>query len=170
MWTAQFYKFRKPRTFLTSGGLGTMGYGLPAALGAKIANPTKQVVLISGDGSIMMNCQELATASDCGINVKVVVMNNRVLGMVTQWQRMFYGERYSHSSVYGNTDFVKLAEAMGVVGYRIENKQDLRNILKEALAVEAPALVDVCLPTAENVLPMVPAGGRLNQMILGDEK
>ena len=89
MWTAQFYKFRKPRTFLTSGGLGTMGYGLPAALGAKIANPTKQVVLISGDGSIMMNCQELATASDCGINVKVVVMNNRVLGMVTQGQRLF---------------------------------------------------------------------------------
>ena len=166
MWTAQFYKFRKPRTFLTSGGLGTMGYGLPAALGAKVANPDKQVILISGDGSIMMNCQELATASDCGINVKVVVMNNRVLGMVTQWQRMFYGERYSHSSVYGNTDFVKLAEAMGVAGFRIQNKQELKATLKAALDVDSPALVDVYLPNAENVLPMVPPGGRLLPLFL----
>ena len=118
----------------------------------------------------MMNCQELATASDCGINVKVVVMNNRVLGMVTQWQRMFYGERYSHSSVYGNTDFVKLAEAMGVAGFRVQNKKELRETLKAALEVDSPALVDVYLPNAENVLPMVPAGGRLNQMILGDKK
>lgn len=167
MWTAQFYQFLKSRSFVTSGGLGTMGYGLPAALGAKLAKPEKTVVLFSGDGSIMMNCQELSTAADYGINVKVIVMNNHVLGMVSQWQRMFYGERYSQSKLNGKTDYVKLAEAMGVHGLRVTEPEKLEEVLKQALAIEGPVLVDVLLPEVEDVLPMVPAGGRLDQMVLG---
>lgn len=167
MWAAQFYDFLKPRRFLTSGGLGTMGYGLPAAIGAKIGKPKKKVVLITGDGSIMMNCQEFATAADYGIDVKVVVMDNHVLGMVTQWQRMFYGERYSQSKLNGKTDFVKLAEAMGVAGYRVTEAKELKTTLQRAFDVEGPALIDVLLPEVEDVLPMVPAGGRLDQMVLG---
>ena len=167
MWAAQFYDFLKPRRFLTSGGLGTMGYGLPAAIGAKIGKPKKKVVLITGDGSIMMNCQEFATAADYGIDVKVVVMDNHVLGMVTQWQRMFYGERYSQSKLNGKTDFVKLAEAMGVAGYRVTEAKALKTTLQMAFDAEGPALIDVLLPEVEDVLPMVPAGGRLDQMVLG---
>lgn len=167
MWAAQFYDFLRPRTFLTSGGLGTMGYGLPAAIGAKIGQPKKKVVLITGDGSIMMNCQEFATAADYGIDVKVVVMDNHVLGMVTQWQRMFYGERYSQSRLNGKTDFVKLAEAMGVAGHRVTEEKDLAVTLQLAFDAEGPALIDVLLPEVEDVLPMVPAGGRLDQMVLG---
>ncbi len=167
MWAAQFYDFLRPRTFLTSGGLGTMGYGLPAAIGAKIGQPKKKVVLITGDGSIMMNCQEFATAADYGIDVKVVVMDNHVLGMVTQWQRMFYGERYSQSRLNGKTDFVKLAEAMGVAGYRVTEAKALKTTLQMAFDAEGPALIDVLLPEVEDVLPMVPAGGRLDQMVLG---
>lgn len=170
MWTAQFYQFSKPRSFVTSGGLGTMGYGLPAALGAKLAKPEKTVVLFSGDGSIMMNCQELSTAADYGIAVKVIVMNNHVLGMVSQWQRMFYGKRYSHSQLQGKTDYVKLAEAMGVRGLRVDQPDSLEEVLKEALLTEGPVLVDVALPEAEDVLPMVPAGGRLDQMVIGADK
>ena len=169
MWTAQFYKFRKPRTFLTSGGLGTMGYGLPAALGAKIANPTKQVVLISGDGSIMINCQEFATAADYEVPVKMIELHNHVLGMVAQWQRMFYGQRYSQSLLNGKTDFVKLAEAMGVKGYRVDRPEQLKPVLEEALAFDGAVLVDVMVPDIEDVLPMVPGGKRLDQMVLGDE-
>ena len=167
MWSAQFYQFAKPRTFLTSGGLGTMGYGLPAAIGAKIGQPKKRVVLITGDGSIMMNCQEFATAADYGVDVKVVVMDNHVLGMVTQWQRMFYGERYSQSKLNGKTDFVKLAEAMGVTGYRVSEPEELKKTLQTAFVADGPALIDVLLPEVEDVLPMVPAGGRLDQMVLG---
>jgi len=167
MWTAQFYQFLKSRSFVTSGGLGTMGYGLPAALGAKFAKPEKTVVLFSGDGSIMMNCQELATAADYGINVKVIVMNNHVLGMVSQWQRMFYGKRYSQSKLNGKTDYVKLAEAMGVHGLRVTEPEKLEEVLKQALAIDGPVLVDVLLPEVEDVLPMVPSGGRLDQMVLG---
>lgn len=167
MWTAQFYQFLNARSFLTSGGLGTMGYGLPAAIGAKLAKPEKTVVLFSGDGSIMMNCQEFATAADYGINVKVIVMNNHVLGMVSQWQRMFYGERYSQSRLYGKTDYVKLAESMGATGFRVSEPENLEEVLKAALAADAPVLVDVLLPEVEDVLPMVPSGGRLDQMVLG---
>jgi acetolactate synthase-1/2/3 large subunit len=115
----------------------------------------------------MMNCQELATAADNGLPVKIIVMNNQVLGMVNQWQRFFYGQRYSHSSTKGNTDFVKLAEAMGVTGFRITKPEQLTEVLEKALQTEGPVLVDVLLPETEDVLPMVPPGGRLNQMILG---
>ena len=166
MWTAQYYQFNRPRSLLTSGGLGTMGYGLPAAIGAQIGFPEKTVVLISGDGSIMMNCQEFATAADNDLPVKVIVLNNQVLGMVNQWQRMFYGKRYSHSSIKGKTDFVKLAEAMGVTGFRVTKAADLPEVLKKALQTEGPVLVEVLLPETENVLPMVPPGGRLDQMLL----
>lgn len=170
MWTAQFYTFCRERSFLTSGGLGTMGFGLPAAIGAQVGLPEVPVVLFTGDGGIMMNCQELATAADNGLPIKVIVMNNQVLGMVSQWQRMFYGERYSHSSIHGQTDFVKLAEAMGVTGMRAQTPAELEPVLQAALATPGPVLVEVRLPAVENVLPMVPAGGRLNQMILGGQQ
>lgn len=169
MWTAQFYKFRQSRRLMTSGGLGTMGYGLPAAIGAKMGQPARQVILFTGDGSIMMNCQEFATAADYEVPVKVIVLHNHVLGMVTQWQRMFYGQRYSQSLLNGKTDFVKLAEAMGVKGYRVDRPEQLKPVLEEALAFDGAVLVDVMVPDVEDVLPMVPGGKRLDQMVLGDE-
>ena len=168
MWTAQFYKFNKARCLMTSGGLGTMGYGLPAALGAKLGQRDRSVVLITGDGSIMMNCQEFSTAADYGIDIKVIVLHNHVLGMVSQWQRMFYGERYSQSELNGKTDFVKLAEAMGVKGLRVSKPEKLVSVLTEAFAYKGAVLVDVMVPSVEDVLPMVPGGRRLDQMVLGD--
>ena len=167
MWAAQFYNAREPRKFITSGGQGTMGYGLPAAIGAKLANPDKQVVLFTGDGSIMMNCQEFATAADNDIRVKVVVLHNHVLGMVTQWQRAFYGERYSNTILKGKTDLVKLAEAMGVKGYRVSEPEKLQAVLQEAFDYEGPALVDVMIPEDDDVLPMVAPGEPLDNMMLG---
>ncbi|HWR45723.1 biosynthetic-type acetolactate synthase large subunit [Sporomusa sp.] len=167
MWTAQYYNFPKERSLLTSGGLGTMGYGLPAAIGAQMSLPDKTVVLFTGDGSIMMNCQELATVADNGLPIKIIVMNNQVLGMISQWQRMFYGQRYSHSTTKGRTDFVKLAEAMGVVGLRVTNPDELVPTLEEALRIQGPVLVEILVPETEDVLPMVPPGGRLDQMVLG---
>ena len=144
-----------------------MGYGLPAAIGAKLANPDKQVVLFTGDGSIMMNCQEFATAADNDIRVKVVVLHNHVLGMVTQWQRAFYGERYSNTILKGKTDLVKLAEAMGVKGYRVSEPEKLQAVLQEAFDYEGPALVDVMIPEDDDVLPMVAPGEPLDNMMLG---
>lgn len=167
MWAAQYYNYRNPRSLITSGGLGTMGYGLPAAIGAKIGLPDKQVILFSGDGGIMMNCQELATAANLGLSIKIIVINNQVLGMVAQWQRMFYGQRYSHTSLRGQTDFVKLAEAMGVTGLRATKPEDLKPALEQTLATSGPVLLDVLVPETEDVLPMVPAGKKLNQMIMG---
>ncbi|WP_294523355.1 biosynthetic-type acetolactate synthase large subunit [uncultured Anaerovibrio sp.] len=167
MWAAQYFNSRNPRQFLTSGGLGTMGYGLPAALGAKLGQPQKKVVLFTGDGSIMMNCQEMATAADNDIDVKVVLLHNHVLGMVSQWQRMFYGKRYSQTLLSGKTDFVKLAEAMGMKACRIEKPVELHSALQEALNAEGPMLIDVMLPGNEDVLPMVAPGAQLDNMVLG---
>lgn len=167
MWIAQYFNFKEPRSLLTSGGLGTMGYGLPAALGAQTGCPDKVVILFVGDGGIMMNCQELATAANYDLPVKVLIFNNQVLGMVAQWQRMFYGGRYSHSRLKGHTDFVKLAEAMGVVGMRISEPSELDETLKAAMAVPGPVVVDIQIPETENVLPMVPPGARLDQMVMG---
>ncbi|WP_297966404.1 biosynthetic-type acetolactate synthase large subunit [uncultured Anaerovibrio sp.] len=167
MWAAQFFNSRNPRQFITSGGLGTMGYGLPAALGAKLGCPHKRVVLFTGDGSVMMNCQEMSTAADNNIDVKVVLLHNRVLGMVTQWQRMFYGKRYSQTLLGGKTDYVKLAEAMGMQACRIEKPQELKEALTKALNVEGPILIDVMLPATEDVLPMVAPGAQLDNMVLG---
>ncbi|MBE6099415.1 MAG: biosynthetic-type acetolactate synthase large subunit [Anaerovibrio sp.] len=167
MWAAQYFNSRNPRQFLTSGGLGTMGYGLPAALGAKLGQPHKKVVLFTGDGSIMMNCQEMATVADNDIDVKVVLLHNHVLGMVSQWQRMFYGKRYSQTLLSGKTDFVKLAEAMGMKACRIEKPAELHSTLQEALNTEGPMLIDVMLPGNEDVLPMVAPGAQLDNMVLG---
>lgn len=170
MWAAQFFNSRRTRQFLTSGGLGTMGYGLPAALGAKLGCPEKKVVLFTGDGSIMMNCQEMSTAADNNIDIKVVLLHNRVLGMVSQWQRMFYGKRYSQTLLGGRTDFVKLAEAMGMRACRIEKPETLEPMLQEALASDGPMLIDVMLPGNEDVLPMVAPGACLSDMVLEGEK
>ena len=167
MWVAQYYGFKNPRSFLTSGGLGTMGYGLPAALGAQCGLPDRKVILFVGDGGVMMNCQELATAANYDFPVKVLIFNNQTLGMVAQWQRMFYGGRYAHTSLKGNTDFVKLAEAMGVTGLRVTKPEELDKVLEEALATPGPVVVDIWIPEKVDVLPMVPAGARLDQMILG---
>ena len=166
MWAAQYYQFKTARTLITSGGLGTMGFGLPAAIGAKLANPTKKVILFTGDGSIMMNCQEFATVADYDLDIKVIVLNNHMLGMVAQWQRMFYNHHYSHSILRGKTDLVKLAQAMGVNATRIEDKASFMDKLQNALDTETACLIDVLIPDEENVFPMVPAGGRLDQMVL----
>ena len=166
MWAAQFCSVSRPRHFLTSGGLGTMGYGLPAAIGAKIGQPKKKVVLFTGDGSILMNCQELATAANYGVDVKIVVVHNHLLGMVAQWQRMFYEHHYSQSQLKGRTDLVKLAEAMGIVGVRIEKPEELETALPKALTRDGATLIDVMVPEDVNVLPMVPGGKRLDEMIL----
>ena len=167
MWAAQFFGCHEPRRFLTSGGLGTMGYGLPAAIGAKLANPDKEVVLITGDGSIMMNCQEFATMADNDIDVKVVIVHNSILGMVGQWQRLFYSHHYSASELKGKTDFVKLAEAMGVAGCRIETRAELAETLPRVLREKGARLIDVIVPEEADVVPMVPGGKRLDQMVLG---
>lgn len=167
MWVAQYYGFKQPLSLITSGGLGTMGYGLPAALGAQCGLPDRPVILFAGDGGIMMNCQELATAANYNFPVKILILNNQTLGMVAQWQRMFYGGRYSHTSLKGNTDFVKLAEAMGVTGLRVNKPEELDEVLKEALAQPGPVVVDIRTPETVDVLPMVPAGARLDQMIMG---
>ena len=170
MWAAQFFDVYKPRHFLTSGGQGTMGYGLPAAMGAKIGKPDSKVVLFTGDGSIMMNCQEFATIADNDIDVKVIIVHNCILGMVGQWQRLFYNHHYSQSELKGKTDFVKLAEAMGLKGYRLTAKEELESRLPAILAEKGPALIDVLIPEEEDVLPMVPGGKRLDQMVLGGSK
>lgn len=167
MWAAQFYKFLKPRTFLTSGGLGTMGYGLPAAIGAQVAFPHQLVLNISGDGSFQMNSQELATAVQYRLPIKVVILNNGYLGMVRQWQEFFYEKRYASSSLEGiSPDFVKLAEAYGAVGMRANRPDEVVPTLKKALAIPEPVVIDMTVDPEENVYPMVPAGEPLNQMRL----
>ncbi|MDY4415926.1 biosynthetic-type acetolactate synthase large subunit [Selenomonas sp.] len=167
MWAAQFYEAKRPRHFLTSGGLGTMGFGLPAALGAKVGKPEAPVILFTGDGSIMMNCQEFATLADNDIDVKVIVVHNFILGMVGQWQRLFYNHHYAQSELKGKTDFVKLAEAMGCKGYRLTKAGELDTLLPDILKEKGTTLIDVYVPEEEDVLPMVPGGKRLDQMVLG---
>ena len=166
MWAAQFYHTEKPRHFITSGGLGTMGYGLPAAMGARLACPDKTVLLLSGDGSIMMNCQEFATLADNGIAVKTVVLCNGVLGMVNQWQRMFYHRRYDASLLKKDNRITAIAEAMGVPGFTATTPDELDEAIEKFLSVPGPALLEVAIPADENVYPMVPGGKGLNEMIL----
>ncbi len=167
MWTAQYFPFVKPRTLLTSGGLGTMGYGFPAAMGAQAAFPHKLVVDISGDGSFQMNSQELATVVQYHLPVKVVILNNGYLGMIRQWQEFFYGKRYASSSLEGfSPDFVKLAEAYGAVGLRANKPEEVVPVLKKAFSIPEPVIIDFEVDPEENVYPMVPAGEALNQMRL----
>ena len=166
MWAAQFYTFTKPRTLLTSGGLGTMGYGFPAAIGAQFAFPDKLVINVAGDGSIQMNIQELATVVQNKLPVKVVILNNGHLGMVRQWQELFYNRNYSHTNMEAQPDFVKLAEAYGAEGYRISKPEALEDVLRKALTSPNPAFIDVMVEREENVYPMVPAGAALDEMLL----
>jgi acetolactate synthase-1/2/3 large subunit len=165
MWAAQFYKFLKPRTMLTSGGLGTMGFGFPAAIGAQAAFPRSLVIDIAGDGSIQMNIQELATAVQHGLPVKVVILNNGFLGMVRQWQEFFYEKRYTWTCL-PHPDFVKVAEAYGAAGYRIDKEEDVDRVLKEAFRNNQPTFIDVHVDPGECVYPMVPAGASLKEMLL----
>lgn len=167
MWTAQYYPFLKPRTLLTSGGLGTMGYGFPAAIGAQVGFPNKLVIDIAGDGSFQMNSQELATVVQYQLPVKVAILNNGYLGMVRQWQEFFFGKRYASSSLQGiSPDFVKLAEAYGAVGMRATRPEEVVPILKKAFSISKPVIIDFVIDPEENVYPMVPAGEPLNQMRL----
>ncbi len=169
MWAAQYYKFDRPRQWCTSGGLGTMGYGFPAAIGAKVAHPDKTVFSISGDGSVQMNIQEIATAVENNIPVKVAILNNRFLGMVRQWQELFYQERYSSVDLGGTPDFVKLAEAYGAVGLRAEKPSEVVPVLKEALKSKRTVFMDFVVARYEKVFPMVPAGASINEMLFGEE-
>jgi acetolactate synthase-1/2/3 large subunit len=170
MWTAQFFPFDHPNTFISSGGLGTMGFGLPAAIGVKCAFPDKQVVDIAGDGSIQMNIQELATAAQYKINVKIVLLNNGYLGMVRQWQELFYEKRYSHTDMTYAPDFVKLAEAFGVVGLRATKPQEVEAVLKQGLSLDRPVLMDFRVSREECVYPMVHPGDSISNMSLGSRE
>jgi len=167
MWAAQFYKYTKPRTFISSGGLGTMGYGFPAAMGAQVANPNKTVFDIAGDGSIQMNIQELCTVFNYKIPVKIAILNNSYLGMVRQWQELFYDRRYSSTHLKNNPDFVKLAQAYGVLGIKIDKKKDVRFAINRAIKIKGPVVLDFKVSKEENVMPMVPAGEAINRMIGG---
>ncbi len=164
MWVAQLFPFEKPRSFLTSGGLGTMGYGLPAGIGAKFAAPDRKVVVVSGDGSIQMNIQELGTAVQYNVDIKVIILNNYFLGMVRQWQEKFYQERYSYSAM-SVPNFVMLAEAYGARGFRIEKQSELAGKMKEAFNTPGPVLIDVVIPKEEAVMPMIPPGGAMSEML-----
>ena len=165
MWTAQYYDFPAPRRWINSGGLGTMGFGLPAAMGAKVGCPDQTVVCIAGDGSVQMNMQELATCTQEGIAIKVFIMNNGYLGMVRQWQELFWDKRYSHVDMGRWPDFVKLADAYGATGVRLDDKNTLVADMKEALALDGPVLVDVRVTREENTYPMIPAGQPARNMV-----
>ena len=166
MWAAQFYPFAYPRQFITSGGLGTMGFGFPAAMGVKVAVPEKTSINITGDGSILMNIQELMTAVESKIPVINVILNNNFLGMVRQWQTFFYDKRYAETDLSMQPDFVKLAESFGAIGYRVESKEEFDAALKDAVDKNVVAMIDVVVERLENVLPMVPSGGTLYNMLL----
>lgn len=167
MWTAQFYKFSKPYRWINSGGLGTMGFGLPAAMGVQIAHPRSTVVCVTGEGSIQMCIQELATCLQYGLPIKIITLNNHCLGMVRQWQEFFYGGRYAMSYMDSLPDFVKLAESYGHVGMRIEDPADVTSALKEAMSMKNKLVfMDFITDQTENVYPMIPAGAGLNEMIL----
>ncbi|MBP7332297.1 MAG: biosynthetic-type acetolactate synthase large subunit [Firmicutes bacterium] len=164
MWAAQYYSFSKPRSFITSGGLGTMGFGLPAAIGVQVGCPDEVVFDIAGDGSIQMNIQELCTAVNYDLPINVAILNNGYLGLVRQWQEMFYNRRYSHSELF-NPDFVKLADAYGAVGIRVTRKEELAPALQRAIQLKKPVMLDIIVDKEDNVLPIVPPGGSLDKML-----
>lgn len=170
MWTSQFYPFNRPRQFISSGGLGTMGFGFPAALGVKAATPDKVSINFTGDGSILMNCQELMTAVEQKLPVINIILNNNFLGMVRQWQTLFYDKRHSETDLSVQPDFVKLSEAFGGVGYRVHTKEEFDAALKDAIEKNVVAFIEVIIERMENVMPMVPAGGSLFNMMLLEKK
>jgi len=169
MWAAQFYHFDEPNRWMTSGGLGTMGYGLPAAIGVQAAHPKSLVVDIAGDASILMNMQEMSTAVQHHLPVKVFILNNQYMGMVRQWQQLLHGNRLSESYMESLPDFVKLAEAYGGVGIRCDKPGDLDDAIKEMITVKAPVLFDCRVANLANCFPMIPSGKAHNEMILGHE-
>lgn len=169
MWAAQFFKYQKARTFLTSGGLGTMGYGLGACIGAKVANPDKIVVNMAGDGCFRMNMNEIATATRYNIPIIQIVFNNHVLGMVRQWQSLFYEERYSYTVLNDAVDFVKLAEAMGAKAYRITKKEEVEGVLKEAIELNIPVVIDCQIQSDDKVWPMVAPGAAIDEVFTEED-
>jgi acetolactate synthase-1/2/3 large subunit len=166
MWAAQFFKFKKPRRLMTSGGLGCMGYGFPAAMGVQAAKPDALVIDIAGDGSIQMNIQELITVVEHNLPVKIAILNNSYLGMVRQWQQIFYEKRYSQTSLAAAPDFVKLAEAYGAVGLRATKPDEVEPVIREAFNTPRPVVMDFKIDPEECVKPMVPAGKATTEMIL----
>jgi acetolactate synthase-1/2/3 large subunit len=169
MWAAQFFKFEKPYHWMTSGGLGTMGYGLPAAMGVQIAHPEALVVDIAGEASILMNIQEMSTICQYRLPVKAFILNNQYMGMVRQWQELLHGGRYSESYTASLPDFVKLAEAFGASGLRVSAPGDVDRVIKEMLAIDGPVIVDVVVDQLENCFPMIPSGAAHNEMLLGPD-
>ncbi|MDD5614675.1 MAG: acetolactate synthase large subunit [Candidatus Methanoperedens sp.] len=165
MWAAQFFNYKNPRTFISSGGLGTMGYGFPAAMGVKVGKPESTVIDIAGDGSFQMNSQELATVVQEDIPVIVAILNNGFLGMVRQWQELFFNRRFSSTCIEGSVDFVKLAEAYGALGLRAKKKGDVKDVIKEAVKSGRPTVIDFVVEREENVSPMVPAGAAINEIL-----
>ena len=165
MWAAQYYNFSSPRRWINSGGLGTMGFGLPAAIGAKVACPDQDVVCLAGDGSLIMNVQELATAVHHEIPVKIFLMNNGYFGMVRQWQELFWDGRYSSVEMGPSPDWVKLADAFGATGMRVEDAGEVEGAMRDALATEGPVLLDVRVTREENCYPMIPAGAAARDMV-----
>ena len=170
MWSAQFYPFSRPRQFISSGGLGTMGFGFPAAIGVKAAAPEKTSINFTGDGSILMNCQELMTAVEKKLPVVNIILNNNFLGMVRQWQTLFYDKRYAETDLSIQPDFVKLAEAFGGIGYRVSTKEEFDAALQDAIKKDIVAFIEVKVERLENVMPMVPSGGSLFNMMLLEKK
>jgi acetolactate synthase-1/2/3 large subunit len=169
MWAAQFLKFEKPNHWLTSGGLGTMGYGLPAAIGAQIAHPGALCIDVAGEASILMNIQEMSTACQHRLPVKIFILNNQWMGMVRQWQELLHGGRYSESYTDSLPDFVKLADAFGAVGLRAEKPADVDGVIAEMIAIDRPVIVDCCVDQKENCFPMIPSGAAHNEMLLGPD-
>jgi acetolactate synthase-1/2/3 large subunit len=170
MWVAQYFKFSRQRSFISSGGLGTMGFGFPAAIGAQVAHPDKVVISVSGDGGFQMNQQELAIVAGHNLPIKIVIINNRCLGMVRQWQELFYEHRYSQIDLSGSVDFIKLADAYGIKGLRASTEEEAERVWQEAMETNGPVLVEFVVEPEENVYPMVAAGNTLDQMVLGDEE
>src|SRR6516162_6113376 len=170
MWAAQFFKFDEPYHWMTSGGLGTMGYGLPAAIGVQIAHPDALVIDIAGEASILMNIQEMSTAAQYRLPVKVFILNNQYMGMVRQWQELLHGGRYSESYTAALPDFVKLAESFHGVGLRARTIDELDGVIREMLATPHAVIADICVDKAENCFPMIPSGAAHNEMILGKQQ
>jgi acetolactate synthase-1/2/3 large subunit len=170
MWAAQYFGFEKPNRWMTSGGLGTMGYGLPAAMGVQIAHPDALVIDIAGEASILMNIQEMSTLAQYRLPVKVFILNNEYMGMVRQWQELLHGGRYSESYSAALPDFVKLAESFHGVGLRATTADDLDRVIHEMIKTDAPVIADICVAKDENCFPMIPSGAAHNEMILGPDQ